>query len=584
MTLETFFEKFDQFADAPGAVAKMRELVLELAVQGKLVAQDPNDEPAAEVIKRARTLALRNPRLAKVQKAAEDRGSREGIALPRLPRGWAWTCNADLGDTSPRNEVPDESLVAFAPMNRVPTDYRTALEFESRRWGEVKKGFTHFANGDVAVAKITPCFQNGKACVMANLTGGIGAGTTELHVLRPHPKTVLPLYMLLFFKSPEFVTGGVATFSGTAGQQRVSNDYFRFRPVPLPPLAEQKRIVAKVDELMALCDRLEAQQQERETRHAALARASLARFADAPTPANLPFLFHPSYAIPPADLRKSILTLAVQGKLVESDPAAEGVDDLLAQMQKRRQQLIDAKKIRKPRDLPPVAEDELPFSVPAAWRWTRWRQICDWITYGFTRPMAHVENGPPIVTAKNVQDGFMTFENAHRADATEFADLNPKDLPRKGDILITKDGTIGRAAVVETDEPFCINQSVAVLWLESCLLYRPFMLMVIRSPFAQGPIWQAAEGMAIKHLSITDFGKMIFPLPPLAEQRRIVAKVEQLMALVDALETQLAASRVTAANLLSALVAELTGTPNNGKVSVPSASTPRRRGRPSKST
>ena len=94
-------------------------------------------------------------------------------------------------------------------------------------------------------------------------------------------------------------------------------------PFPLPPLAEQKRIVAKVDELMALCDRLEAQQQERETRHAALARASLARFADAPTPANLPFLFHPSYAIPPADLRKSILTLAVQGKLVPQDPNDE---------------------------------------------------------------------------------------------------------------------------------------------------------------------------------------------------------------------------------------------------------------------
>ena len=94
-------------------------------------------------------------------------------------------------------------------------------------------------------------------------------------------------------------------------------------PVPLPPLAEQKRIVAKVDELMALCDRLEAQQQERETRHAALARASLARFADAPTPANLHFLFHTSYTIPPADLRKSILTLAVQGKLVPQDPNDE---------------------------------------------------------------------------------------------------------------------------------------------------------------------------------------------------------------------------------------------------------------------
>ena len=101
--------------------------------------------------------------------------------------------------------------------------------------------------------------------------------------------------------------------------------------IPLPPLAEQKRIVAKVDELMALCDRLEAQQQERDTRHAALARASLARFADAPTPANLNLLFHPSYAIAPADLRKTILTLAVQGKLVPQDPNDEPAYDILDQ-------------------------------------------------------------------------------------------------------------------------------------------------------------------------------------------------------------------------------------------------------------
>ena len=118
--------------------------------------------------------------------------------------------------------------------------------------------------------------------------------------------------------------------------------------MPLPPLAEQKRIVAKVDELMALCDRLEAQQQERETRHAALARASLARFADAPTPANLNFLFHKSYAIPPADLRKSILTLAVQGKLVPQDPNDEPMrETLIDRAMKKRQQTIQSKNLRR---------------------------------------------------------------------------------------------------------------------------------------------------------------------------------------------------------------------------------------------
>lgn len=260
MTPKTFFEKFDLFADARDAVAKMRELVLQLAVSGRLVSQDKNDEPAAQIVERALAYSNTAGRTAQNKRTLARWQTAIDQGLPELPPGWTWTCNAIIGDTSPSVAAADDALVAFAPMNLIPTDYRMPLVPEVRPWGDIKKGYTHFADGDIAVAKITPCFQNGKACVMRDLPGGLGAGTTELHVLRPYPATVMPLYMLLFFKSPNFVTGGVATFSGTAGQQRVSNDYFRFRPIPLlPPLAEQKRIVAKVDELMALCDRLEEQ-------------------------------------------------------------------------------------------------------------------------------------------------------------------------------------------------------------------------------------------------------------------------------------------------------------------------------------
>ena len=140
------------------------------------------------------------------------------------------------------------------------------------------------------------------------------------------PVLIEPYFLLYVLRSPRMQAAFRASSSQTTNIANISLGRMRPLPFPLPPLAEQKRIVAKVDELMALCDRLEAQQQERETRHAALARASLARFADAPTPANLHFLFHPSYAIPPADLRKSILTLAVQGKLVPQDPNDEPAD------------------------------------------------------------------------------------------------------------------------------------------------------------------------------------------------------------------------------------------------------------------
>lgn len=167
--------------------------------------------------------------------------------------------------------------------------------------------------------------------------------------------------------------------------------------------------------------------------------------------------------------------------------------------------------------------------------------------------MSHVKNGPAIVTAKNVQDGFIDIENVHYAKKSEYDKLNPKDKPRHNDILITKDGTIGRAAIVGNEQEFCINQSVAVLWLESCLLYRPYLLLVLRSPFSQVPMAKAAEGMAIKHLSITDFGMMLLPVPPLAEQKRIVAKVDELIGVIEQIQSNLAAEKMKRELLLQAL-------------------------------
>ncbi|HVE71020.1 MAG TPA: restriction endonuclease subunit S [Thermoanaerobaculia bacterium] len=555
MTQEEFLQKFEVFADIPGAVAKMRELILRLAVRGKLVDQVSTDEPGEQLRKRLQSIKSRLIGAGRIRpQLTKPVGDKE--ALFNVPASWVWMRLGEIGDwgsgSTPRRGEPDLYGPGVTWLKSGELNDNQSLSGSEETVTDLaltKGSFRRNRPGDVLLAMYGATI--GRVAILAEpaVTNQAVCGCTPFEGIYNRY-----LFNFLLSQRERFHNAGEG-----GAQPNISKVKILAFPFPLPPFAEQQRIVAKVDELMALCDRLEAQEKERETRHAALARASLSRFADAPTPANLTFLFHKSYTISPADLRKSILTLAVQGKLVESDPAEQTPEALLEQMKKLRQQLVDEKKIRKPPDLLPVSEDELPFSIHDSWRWVRWGHICDWITYGFTRPMSHVKNGPPIVTAKNVQDGFMTFENAHRASPIEFAALNPKDLPRKGDILITKDGTIGRAALVETDEPFCINQSVAVLWLESCLLYRPFLLMVIRSPFGQDPIWEAAEGMAIKHLSITDFGRMILPIPPFGEQRRIVAKVDELMALVDELETQLATSRTTAAKLLNAILGQLTG-------------------------
>lgn len=302
-----------------------------------------------------------------------------------------------------------------------------------------------------------------------------------------------------------------------------------------PPLAEQKRIVAKVDELMALCDQLEAQQQERETRHAALARASLARFADAPTPANLHFLFHPSYAISPADLRKSILTLAVQGKLVPQDPNDEPAERIIGRDDRIR---ADAA-----------------FEIPDQWVWKQLRQLAD-INGGFAfKSTAYTDDGWRVVRISDFDEfGFKD----HKVVRHPFTpDLQKFALAENSILMAMTGGTVGKSYFVRSlPEPMVVNQRVATIKV-SADVDPSYVDIAIRSEMTQEVI-RKAKNSTNDNISMGDIRGFTVPLPPLAEQRRIAAKVEQLMALVDALELQLATSRATAENLLAAVVAELT--------------------------
>lgn len=146
--------------------------------------------------------------------------------------------------------------VSFVPMCLVKDGYSNHHDFESKKWSDIKNGFTHFANGDIGVAKITPCFQNRKSVIFKNLINGYGAGTTELSVVRTINNTIYDLFLLMLFKSDYFIINGVKSFTGTAGQQRIHKDYIKNFLVPLPPLNEQKRIVARIEQLFAEIDKM----------------------------------------------------------------------------------------------------------------------------------------------------------------------------------------------------------------------------------------------------------------------------------------------------------------------------------------
>jgi len=520
MKLETFFEKFDQFADAPDAVAKMRELVLQLAVQGKLVEQKPKELSAGECVRKA------NKPLVNV---ALDDSIETPAGWVALPLGCLIAANTGGGTPSKQNPSYWNGPIPWASVKDVQSEKYLTSTIDS---------ITEEGLKDSSSNLIPP---NHLIVVTRMGLGKLAINTIPVAInqdLRAiEPTTALDLdFAYLLFKSLKMVGSGV-TVKG------ITVDKLHAMPVLLPPLAEQKRIVAKVDELMALCDRLEAQQQERETRHAALARASLARFADAPTPANLHFLFHPSYAIPPADLRKSILTLAVQGKLVPQDPNDEPALTLLDQIAFHKAALTKEGKLRGSTTVKAMADDEAEFEIPSNWCWVRFGEI-----------MVNRDGERIPVSKEERETKAKTYDYYGASGVIDKIDGYLFDKPL---LLIGEDGAnlINRSTPIAfiARGKYWVNNHAHVLdgISEDFLRFIELHINAIN-------LEKYVTGSAQPKMNQAKMNSIPIALPPLAEQRRIVAKVEQLMALVDALEQQLAASRATAANLLTALVAELT--------------------------
>lgn len=226
--------------DLQTTIKQAKSKILDLAIHGKLVPQDPADEPASELLKRI------NPKA----EITCDNGQ-----YGKVPVNWCITCIKNAFLINPRNKAEDVNNAGFVPMTNICDGYFNRFTYETKKWAEIKTGFTHFADGDIAVAKISPCLENRKSMVLKNLPNGIGAGTTELHVFRP--LCVIQSFGLWFFKSDYFVNQCVGTFNGVVGQQRVGKNIVEDILFPLPPLAEQHRIVGKIEELFSSLDNIQ---------------------------------------------------------------------------------------------------------------------------------------------------------------------------------------------------------------------------------------------------------------------------------------------------------------------------------------
>lgn len=234
----------------------MQKSLLQYAIEGKLVKQRAEEGTAEELFTQIQAEKQRLVSEGKLKKQKPLPEITEEEKPFDIPESWKWVRLGEVCLLNSKNDIDDDTEVSFVPMACVSDGFNNKHTYEIRKWKDIKKGYNHFANGDIGVAKITPCFQNRKSVIFKDMKNGYGAGTTELVNVRSVNDKVFNLYLLWFFKSEHFILNGMKSFTGTAGQQRIHKDYLPTCVLPLPPLAEQKRIVARLEELLPLCDRL----------------------------------------------------------------------------------------------------------------------------------------------------------------------------------------------------------------------------------------------------------------------------------------------------------------------------------------
>jgi type I restriction enzyme S subunit len=571
MDAQQFLAEFGHVANAPGGVARLREMVYQLAITGTLTLQNQDDGDACVLLaeiaaQRAKLIQSKKyKRLPKLESEALD--------VPRgieLPPTWCWTRLLDIGEISPRNDAQDEALASFIPMSGIPQLHKGELASETALWRKIKKGFTHFANGDVVVAKITPCFENGKAAIIDGLEYAIGAGTTELHVFRLIHPGILSGYVYLFLRSPYFVIEGERNMTGTAGQKRLPTEYFATRALPLPPTAEQSRIVAKVDELMALCDKLETQQQQRRRLQNNLRQSTLQAVAAATNPQelhsawnrltdNFGQLFHA-----PEDVDEFIAELknmAVRGMLSLPSQILPPVDEIVAACDELRARYIANGLMRRQKV---IAAAETDIIYPEHWAITPFDKVAiviGGVTKGRNLRGRTVVTCPYLAVA-NVQRGFFKL-NTLKAIQIAAEELE-KYLVQEDDLLITEGGDwdkVGRTAIWRGGVENCLHQNhVFKARVPSQLLLNEWIELVFNSGVGRDYFAGASKQTTnLASINMTQLRSFPMPIPPLYEQRAILIKLDALMMRSGAWRKQLEKKQQLASLLAGATVAAFTG-------------------------
>ena len=472
---------------------KLRQKILDLAIHGKLVPQDPTDEPASvllERIKAEKERLIKEGKIKRSKKSAKTSDTPHYENVPfEVPDGWKSVPVSELFCLNPKSEITDDTSVGFIPMACVNDGFSGNHQFEKRIWKEVKKGYCHFQNGDIGIAKISPCFENLKSTIFQNLPNNYGAGTTELVILRPlniHAK-----FYLYLFKSQWYISEGTKYFKGVVGQQRVHKGIFTDLQIPLPPLTEQYRIVAEIEKWFALIDQIEQGKADLQT------------------------------AI--KQTKSKILDLSIHGKLVPQDPNDEPAIELLKRIHP---------------DFIPCDNGHYP-QLPDSWSTTTLKDLCESINglwKGKKEPFIHVGI---IRNANFTKDFKLDYSNI------EYIDVEQQTFAKRhlmnGDLIVEKSGgsdnnPVGRTILYEGKSGvFSFSNFTMVLRIKhSNTILSKFLYYYILAIYQKGAMrLMQTQTTGLHNLILDKFLSMPIHIPSLSEQEQIVERIETIFTSLD---------------------------------------------------
>lgn len=536
MSLELLLDQFDHVVQTAADVEKLNQSILRLAMQGRLIPRTTNVESASILVERI----VANRQLEK----NNGQASRKRVAttlkqIPfEIPSNWTWTrlgnvLDFQYGSALPKKNRDDSGEIPVYGSNGIVGQHTQSLvELPCIVIG--RKGSAGAVN-----LVLEPCWVI----------------DTAYYVIPPPELDLIYVYYLLSSLGLDNLGKGIKP-----GLNR--NEAYEL-PVAIPPLTEQKLIVTKVDELFAQTQQLAQRLQSADHRRRRFHTAALHQLTTAPTPAAataawdyLAPHFHQLYTDPDAitELKQAILQLAVSGRLVPQDPNDEPAAVLLQRIAAEKAELVKKGIIRKQKKLTPPSEEEIPYSLPVGWRWAHVETVSKYvIDCPHSTPKFIDDGNYYCIDTTNINQGEIIYEKLRRVSHKTFVERIRRLKPEPGDVLFSREGTIGLSVIVPEGIEICLGQRMMLFRTHEWVIPEYFKLALISPAFVAQ--WEASlKGTAARHVNIGALKKMLVPIPPLNEQRKIVSKTHGLFELCDQLSKNGRTAETARQRLLNALL------------------------------